>query len=71
MPRALLGLAMKPKRYQWHHVIELSARSKCSASAVQNRLDGRPCRRATAALVDAAARDLGLAHLLPQENAAA
>lgn len=64
-------MSTEPKRYEWHHVIELSARSKCGTSAVKNRLDGRPTRRATRELVDAAARHLGLVHLLPPESAAA
>lgn len=53
------------KRYEWHHLIELSAKSKCSVAAVRNRLDDRPTRRATRELVDAAAHALGLEHLLP------
>lgn len=61
-------MTTKSKRatsYQWHQVIDLASRSKCSPSAVRNALDGRPCRRATLVLVTEAARELGLGHLIP------
>ncbi len=55
---------METKRNR-HDVIRLCAESGRHESAVNRYLDGLSVQRATRTLVDAAARKLGLEHLLP------